>query len=106
MNIKKDQIKCRIYIVCFSTIQLLIKDLERTVRAAAPLLVSNSLSHMKSEITSYISGHSYCATFKIENTKGEITLAPLLWNNPQMYLLYNASLLNDWGERSFAEGTL
>lgn len=34
---KKDQIKCRIYIVCFSTIQLLIKDFERTVRAAAPL---------------------------------------------------------------------
>lgn len=43
---------------------------------------------MRSKITSYISSHSYCATFKIENTKGEITLAPLLWNNAQMYLLY------------------
>jgi len=59
---------------------------------------------MKSEITSYISGHSYCATFKIENTKGEITLAPLLWNNPQIYLLYNASLLNNWGRKVLCRG--
>lgn len=40
---KKDQIKCRIYIVCFSTTQLLIKYFER-IRSEQQLL-SSSLTH-------------------------------------------------------------